>query len=971
MKATATKNEPSKRTVTTSTPDELGTQSGSDGERPKNAMYDKDEVKSLASGRWPEIITTLAGIDDDYLVTRERSCPKCGGNTRWRCFEDFRETGGAICSHCGLGHRGSGMIDGFQVLMWALKIEFPQTVNLVGEFVNAPTSEKSLSTGWKKTSGKGKKKTSSRKCGVPPLPSETVSLRHRVYTRFGELCGLSDADRAGLRERGLSDAEIDKRGFFSASKNRGFSEIIKRLFREFHNESTEIARLVPGVFRGGESGISIDRWCMFINVRDADGNVIALQKLSDGPGSKEYSWFSSRPIPDGKESDLYPTVKSRPHIAIPASEDRSGNSLRFTEGPLKADVATVLSGVRTVGVAGVGLWDRAIDTIESYGCKRLLLSFDADHATNDKVAKSLKEAYEYFTRPESSLEVAIETWETTQDENGEITPKGIDDALLAGSVIRVLEGDEAKAFVDSLGSSETTEAKSTEIKIPVTDPERLANENIAAYRETGRDIRHWQGEWYTYKGKRWEPRKQTYIRARIRGFIESRFRDDCEELTDWWKNNVDKGKYESDEAAEKARPKKLAVTGTLVGNVADAVQTLCILPDHIDMGCMLPDRTKRNFWAVSNGLLDLDKLAVNAIEEVVPHTPNWFSDHCHDYSVDMQAECPEWENFLNQVFFDRSTGLVDIESIATLQRWFGYCLMDHTKIQKMLILDGVSRSGKGVISRILKRLVGESFTTSPKLFQLGGEFGLQPFLGKHLAVIGDAKLNRGKHDLDSILETLLGIIGQDSIDVAIKKEKTKTTVDLKTKFMLLCNGIPTLNDPAMAIVNRVVILKFNNSFAGNEDTELTNKLLQEMDGIFRWALLGFCHVHDDPRLPQPESGMESLENFKRAVSPIRGFVDECCHLRDMEKPDQPEFIVGRDDLYDAWIGYCHECGRDHPGTRTSFFKQLTTAYSYVREFRPREGEYRPHKVVNIELSKEGREKRDQKRDRDEKRNDAG
>ena len=97
--------------------------------------YDKETVKAAASGYWHDVLNQVAGIDDEFLVTRERSCPKCGGNTRWRCFGDYRETGGAICSHCGLGHRGSGMIDGFQVVMWSNGVGFPESLKLVAEFL--------------------------------------------------------------------------------------------------------------------------------------------------------------------------------------------------------------------------------------------------------------------------------------------------------------------------------------------------------------------------------------------------------------------------------------------------------------------------------------------------------------------------------------------------------------------------------------------------------------------------------------------------------------------------------------------------------------------------------------------------------------------------------------------------------------------------------------------------------------------
>ena len=42
----------------------------------------------------------------------------------------------------------------------------------------------------------------------------------------------------------------------------------------------------------------------------------------------------------------------------------------------------------------------------------------------------------------------------------------------------------------------------------------------------------------------------------------------------------------------------------------------------------------------------------------------------------------------------------DSESIAALQEWFGYCLTNDTRQQKILMIVGPKRSGKGTIARV-------------------------------------------------------------------------------------------------------------------------------------------------------------------------------------------------------------------------------------------------------------------------------
>ena len=72
----------------------------------------------------------MAGISGEYIVNRERSCPQCEGNTRWRVYDDFGDTGGCRCNHCGAWG------DGFAFLEWKLQRPLNQVVNMLGEHLN-------------------------------------------------------------------------------------------------------------------------------------------------------------------------------------------------------------------------------------------------------------------------------------------------------------------------------------------------------------------------------------------------------------------------------------------------------------------------------------------------------------------------------------------------------------------------------------------------------------------------------------------------------------------------------------------------------------------------------------------------------------------------------------------------------------------------------------------------------------------
>src|SRR5262249_35844905 len=102
----------------------------------------------------------------------------------------------------------------------------------------------------------------------------------------------------------------------------------------------------------------------------------------------------------------------------------------------------------------------------------------------------------------------------------------------------------------------------------------------------------------------------------------------------------------------------------------------------------------KDLFACANGLLNLRTGAL------IPHTPEYFNLNWTDIHYDPEATCPAWEQFIAQVYPD------DEQAVTLLQDWLGYCLTDDTSQQKMLMMIGVKRSGKGTIARVAQALVG-------------------------------------------------------------------------------------------------------------------------------------------------------------------------------------------------------------------------------------------------------------------------
>jgi len=294
----------------------------------------------------------------------------------------------------------------------------------------------------------------------------------------------------------------------------------------------------------------------------------------------------------------------------------------------------------------------------------------------------------------------------------------------------------------------------------------------------------------------------------------------------------------------------------------------------------------------------------------LPPTPRFFTTCALDFDPDPQAAEPmAWHAFLHQLFDG------DIESLDLLQEWFGYCLTGDTSQQKMLLIVGPKRSGKGTLARVLAKLIGTGNVSGPTTSSLAGPFGLQPLIGKSLAIVSDARFHG--ENIATVVERLLCISGEDMLTID-RKNLTSVTLKLPTRFMFLTNEFPRLTDSSGALAGRFVILRLTESFYGKEDTGLTERLLRELPGILNWAVEGWQRLHERGHFVIPTSVRDVVNEIEDLSSPVAAFVREECVVG-------PGYRVPVDVLYDAWKGWCETEGRQAVTTRQTFGRDLAAA----------------------------------------------
>jgi putative DNA primase/helicase len=226
----------------------------------------------------------------------------------------------------------------------------------------------------------------------------------------------------------------------------------------------------------------------------------------------------------------------------------------------------------------------------------------------------------------------------------------------------------------------------------------------------------------------------------------------------------------------------------------------------------------------------------------------------------------------------------------------------------------------------MRRLLGERHVSGPTLANISEQFGLSILVGKSVAIIADARIS-GRTDTAVLTERLLSISGEDTLSIP-RKFLPDWNGKLTTRFLLMTNELPRIEDASGALASRFLVLTLHESFYGREDHGLFERFLPELPGILNWALEGWDRLYARGRFVQPPSAAALVQEFEDLGSPIGAFVRERCEVG-------PTYDVPKDRLFQAWKTWCAENGRERPGTVQTFGRNLRAVLPGLGESQPR------------------------------------
>lgn len=379
-------------------------------------------------------------------------------------------------------------------------------------------------------------------------------------------------------------------------------------------------------------------------------------------------------------------------------------------------------------------------------------------------------------------------------------------------------------------------------------------------------------------------------------------------------------------------------TSANVSDIIDAMRALSHWPVDRPTPCWLEPGHPENpsdLLACANGILHLPT------RKLLPSTPHLFTLNGIGFAYQALAPPPvTWLRFMHELLPE------DSEAQDLLQEWFGYLLTTRTHFQKILMIVGPKRSGKGTIGRVLRELVGRHHLVAPTLSTLGEQFGRQVLIDKTVALIADARLS-GRTDLGVLSEVLLSISGEDPQSVP-RKNLTDWTGPLPTRFTIMTNEIPRLPDASGALASRFLMILFRESFYGREDQTLFARLVAELPGILNWALDGLQRVTARGRFVQPTSAADAVTELENLASPVMAFIREKCTL-------SAGLSVSKEALYAAYRTWCHAQGQSHVETQPTFGRNLRAALPFIGDGRQGTGAERDTIYRGIAVASDGAE----------------
>lgn len=336
--------------------------------------------------------------------------------------------------------------------------------------------------------------------------------------------------------------------------------------------------------------------------------------------------------------------------------------------------------------------------------------------------------------------------------------------------------------------------------------------------------------------------------------------------------------------------KKCAVDAGRVSGIQKAIERKVTVPgDFFD--------NKPGTLNVKNGVIDLRTGKLSAHNSETQHYT-----YCCNVEYDPKANQSIWLKFLNEM-----TDYADY-----LKTFAGYAITGDTREEKMLWVQGKTRSGKGVFARVL-RIVLSKLTAelAPEILLSEQKKDDQNFA---LAYINEARIiflseTSEKTVIDE--NRMKRVTGGDPVHCA---RKGMAFFDFIPKWAVITmsNFDPNIRPDDDAAWGRLHLIRCKTSFLGKEDMSLKERLTapENLKGVLAWLVEGSMRWYKEG-LKLPDEARQDIDQVRDNVDYVKTFISECVE-------DLPGHKISTAQIYSMYLSWCKENHITSPYGNTRF-----------------------------------------------------
>ncbi|MGL5632082.1 MAG: phage/plasmid primase, P4 family, partial [Azovibrio sp.] len=311
---------------------------------------------------------------------------------------------------------------------------------------------------------------------------------------------------------------------------------------------------------------------------------------------------------------------------------------------------------------------------------------------------------------------------------------------------------------------------------------------------------------------------------------------------------------------------------------------------------------------------DADVWALNTPGGVVDLRTGRIRDHRREdrmtkvTTATVKGKCSTWHTFLKDI-----TG-GDAELVAYLHRIVGYCLTGVTHEHALFFLYGTGANGKSVFLNVLTTILGDYAANAPMDTFMEARTERHPtdLAGLRGArFVSSIETEQGRRWNESKVKA---ITGGDKVSARFMRQDFFEYIP-QFKLVIAGNHKPSIRNVDDAMKRRLHLIPFTVTIPPERrDGRLTEKLLQERDGILAWAVEG-CLLWQQGGLKPPPAVVSATEEYFEAEDALGQWIEARCLLTKTCRE-------GVSELFSDWREWAEQAG-EYVGSVKRFSELMT------------------------------------------------